>query len=114
MTAFEILLNRFYDSIENNEPLTIKHKDSQDSSELFSAIKQFIDTSFFHGHNLSYQDMISEYLKESEILLKQSSHEQWAYVKYIFVQNELNTIKRDRALQDVRKLKLSLDNTLFV
>lgn len=111
MTAFEILLNRFYDSIENNEPT---NKDNQNSSELYSTIRQFIDTSFFHGHNLSYQDMISAYLKKSEILLKQSSHEQWAYVKYIFVQNELNIIKRDRVHQDVQSLKMSLDNTLFV
>lgn len=114
MTAFEILLNRFYDSIENNEPANVKHKDNQSSTELFSTIKQFIDTSFFHGHNLSYRNMISECLKKSEILLKQSNHEQWAYVQYIFVQNELNTIRRDRAGQDVQNLKMSLDNTLFV
>lgn len=111
MTAFEILLNRFYDSIVKNEPAS---KDNQSSSELFSTIKKFIDISFFHGSNLSYQDVISEYLEKSEILLQESSHEDWAYVKYIFVQNELNTLRGDRVHQDVQNLKMSLDNTLFV
>ncbi len=111
MTAFEILLNRFYDSIENNEPI---NKDNQNSSELYPTIKQFIETSFYHGHNLSYSNLISDCLEKSEILLKQASHEQWAYVKYIFVQNELNIIRNDRVHEDVQNLKMSLDNTLFV
>lgn len=111
MTAFEILLNKFYDSIESNEPT---NQDNQSSSELFPTIKQFIDTSFYYGHNLSYSDLISECLEKSENLLKQGSHEQWAYVKYIFVQNELNIIRKDRLHEDVQNLKMNLDNTLFV
>ena len=114
MTAFEILLNKLYDSIENNEPPKIKHNDNQNSSELFSCIKQFIDTAFFHGHNLSYQHMILSCLHESEILLQNANHEHWSYVKYIFIENELNTIKKGRVHQDIQNLKMSLDNTLFV
>lgn len=114
MTAFEILLNKFYDSIENNEPTSAKHTDGQNSSELFSAIKQFIETSFFYGHNLSYRETISDHLKTSEDLLRNANHEHWAYVKYIFMENGLHTIRRDRARHDVQNLKMSLDNTLFV
>ncbi len=111
MTAFEILLNRFYVSIENSEPF---NKDNQTSSELFPTIKEFIDASFYHGHKLSYQDLISEYQTNAETLLSKGSHEQWSYVKYIFMENELNTMKEDREHQDIQNLKMSLDNTLFV
>ena len=47
MTAFEILLNKFYDIIEKNEPSSDIQETNQNHSELNTVIKKFIDASFF-------------------------------------------------------------------
>lgn len=53
MTAFEILLNTFYDTIEKNEPADSNLKSKNSSGELNDVIRNFINTSFFNGSNLS-------------------------------------------------------------
>ena len=113
MTAFEILLNKFYDCIVSNEPPAIKQNTNSDSSELFANIKQFIDMSFFHGHKLTQQEAISASLSKSGALLQQADHEDWSYVRYIFMENGLNTIDKDHNSRDIQHLKMNLDNTLF-
>lgn len=114
MTAFEILLNKLYDSIENNEPSSIKQIQKKNSTELFSAVKEFVNLSFFHGRNLSDINMIIDSLNKVEFLLKRANHEQWEHIKFIFIENDLNSIRRDRKQKDVQFLKLTLDQSLNV
>lgn len=113
MTAFEILLNKLYDSIENNEPVEGDKKVKQNPSNLFSTIREFIDASFFHGNNLSYKNKISDLLLAAEKSIKNSGHEEWTHLKFIFLENELHIIKRDRAYSDVEILKSKLDDVLI-
>lgn len=111
MTAFEILLNNFYDSIEKYEPSSVSQTSNQNHIELFTAIKKFIDTSFFHGSKLSYNNMISELFKKAESLLQNASHEEWSQLKFLFMENDLHIIRRDRADHEVQNLKMKLDSS---
>ena len=111
MTAFEILLNNFYDSIERNEPKTNRIPGSQNSSELFEAIRQFIDTSFSHGQNLSYKKPLSELVEKAASLFQNANHETWSKVKYTFMENDLHIIRRDRNKSDIENLKIRLDHS---
>ena len=112
MTAFEILLNKFYDIIEKNEPSSVTQETNQNHSELNTVIKKFIDTSFFHGGNLSYKNAISDLLSTAESSLKKVSHEEWARIKFFFRENDLHIIRRDRAKHEVKNLRLILVSTL--
>ena len=85
MTAFEILLNKLYDSIENNEPVEDERNVEHSPSKLFSAIREFIDVSFFYGNNLSYRNKISDLLVAAENSIRNSGHEEWAHLKFIFL-----------------------------
>ena len=109
MTAFEILLNKFYDTIEQNEPeksnTSINHK----SNELSVVIKKFIDTSFFHGHNLEYKNVLTDMLQQSAGILQETNHEDWSRIRFAFVENDLHIIKRDREKADIANLKMKLD-----
>ena len=109
MTAFEILLNKFFETIERNEPNnhTLNHHNK--TKELFQLIRHFIDTSFLHGDNLSYNNTISELMNKSADLLQKLPHEEWAKVKYVFMENDLHIIRRDRGKADVENLKMRLD-----
>ena len=109
MTAFEILLNKYYETIEQNEPKSRQVVANSNSTELFSLIKKFIDTSFFHGNNLTYRDIIVEIIEKSAFILQQANHEEWLRVKYIFEQNELHFIRRDRGKTELANLKMRLD-----
>jgi hypothetical protein len=109
MTAFEILLNTFYDTIEKNEPPVCEVKSQRSGSELNEVIRNFINTSFFNGHNLSYKFMITELINKGANLLKNSDHEDWARVKYVFQQNDLHIIRKDRNMTDVKQLKMRLE-----
>ena len=111
MTAFEVLLNNFYESIEKSEPSPNRQPSNQNNSELFTIIRQFINISFFHGNNLSYNTVISELIKSAETSLRNSSHEEWSQVKFFFMENDLHIIKRDRAYLEVQNLKMKLDST---
>jgi len=111
MTAFEILLNKFYETIEQNEPNKYHdHANNRNSSELYKLIRKFIDTSFFHGNNLSYKNALSEILETSANVLQKTNHEDWSKIKYAFVQNDLHIIRRDRRKVDIANLKMKLDN----
>ncbi len=109
MTAFEILLNSFYDTIEKSEPCMNKRQSVTQSGELNWAIRNYINTSFFNGSNLSYRGMLNKLIEEISILLKNGNHEEWARVKYVFLQNELNILRHDRNKSEVVQLKRHLD-----
>jgi hypothetical protein len=109
MTAFEILLNAFYDTIEKNEPIDSNLKTKNSSAELNQVIRNFINTSFFNGSNLSYKGMLDELIVKGAGLLRNSDHEEWARVKFVFLQNDLHTIRKDRNADDVKQLKLRLE-----
>ena len=111
MTAFEILLNTFYDSIQRNEPKKTESSGNQNSSELFTAVRLFIDTSFSHGQNLSYSKTLSELLEKTALLFQSSGHDAWAQVKYTFIENDLHIIKYDRSKPEIETLKIKLDNS---
>jgi len=113
MTAFEILLNKLYDSIENNEPVDDVKNVEHNPSKLFNAIREFIDASFFYGNNLSYRSKISDLLLAAEKSIRNSGHADWAHLKFIFLENELHIIKRDRAYSEVENLKARLDHILI-
>ena len=109
MTAFEVLLNKLYDIIEENEPKSTTEVTHFKSKELFPTIRDFIDISFSHGHMLSYKNILAELIENAANLLQNTSHEEWAKVKFVFIENDLHTIKRDRNQHDVHNLKLILD-----
>ena len=70
MTAFEILLNAFYDTIEKNEPSSTNSHRRNSAGELNEVIRNFINTSFFNGHNLSYKSMLDQMIARCAGLLK--------------------------------------------
>ncbi|NJN28030.1 MAG: hypothetical protein HC819_19695 [Cyclobacteriaceae bacterium] len=109
MTAFEILLNNLYDSIVRNEPknTSLAHHDS--SSELYEALRQYIETSFAHGQNLEYSKMLAELIDRIANLIQSSNHEAWAKVKFAFMENDLHMIRRDRKNSDIASLKRRLE-----
>ncbi len=109
MTAFEILLNKFFETIENNEPKSNTPAPHHRPSELSHLIKDFIDTSFLHGENLDYQHKLSNIMQKSGNILQNTSHEEWSKIKYAFMQNDLHIIRRDRGKEDIRNLKMKLD-----
>jgi hypothetical protein len=109
MTAFEILLNTFYDTIEKNEPADSNFKTNNSSGELNEVIRKFINTSFFNGSNLSYKGMLDELILKGAGLLRNADHEEWARVKFVFLQNDLHTIRKDRNSEDVKQLKMRLE-----
>jgi len=112
MTAFEILLNEFYNTILKNKPEQKNQSSPNYSIELKKVIKDYVNMSFTNGHNLSYKQMISELMERGADLLKNSNYEDWAEVKYVFQQNELHYIKRGRNLEEVEKLKFRLEQML--
>ncbi len=108
MTAFEILLNNFYDSIEKNEPTNNKLATPKNPNELYDAVRQFIEASFLHGQNLSYTQLFSELIDKTSGLFQSSSHESWEKVKYAFIENDLHIIRRDRNKTEIEELKTRL------
>lgn len=113
MTAFEIFLNKFYDTIEKNEPKTNSWLIHNKSSELTQLIRKFIDTSFSHGQYLSYNYKLSRLIENAGDLLQNTTHEEWLNVKYVFIENDLHIIRRDRNKVDVLNLKMKLDKIFF-
>lgn len=109
MTAFEILLNKFYETIEKNEPIQSEKSHPGLSFELNKIVKDFVNTTFTNGHNLSHQNVINRLMDESAVLLRNANYEEWARVKTIFQQNDLHVIRRDRNYHDVENLKLRLE-----
>jgi len=112
MTAFEILLNEFYNTILKNEPQQKNDSSPKYSIELKKVIRDYVNISFKNGHNLSYKNNIKELLNKGADLLKSANYEDWMKVKYVFQQNELHFIKRDRKLSEVERLKARLDQML--
>lgn len=111
MTAFEILLNKFYETIEQNEPQKTNPRRKFKKDELNQLIRKFIDTSFFHGHNLNYKKILSELLDQSAGILQKTDYEDWQKVKVAFIENDLHIIRRDREKTEVANLKMRLDRT---
>lgn len=109
MTAFEILLNKFYETIEENEPKNGHPGEQHSSADLFTLIHKFIDTSFIYGHNLKYKSIISDLLEKAANILQNTNHEDWVMVKYKFVENDLHIIRRDRGKAEIATLKMKLD-----
>lgn len=109
MTAFEILLNKFYDTIEQNEPEKSHTSAGYKLNELSGLIKKFIDTSFFHGHNLQYKNLLTDLLQQSAGILQKTNHEDWTRIRFAFMENDLHFIKRNRERADVANLKMKLD-----
>jgi len=111
MTAFEILLNKLYDTIEENEPKSTPEVTQFNSKDLFPTIRSFVDISFSHGHKLSYRNILSELIENAANSLQNTTHEEWTKVKFTFIENDLHTIRRDRNQHDVHNLKSILDRT---
>jgi hypothetical protein len=109
MTAFEVLLNTFFETIEKNEPHTQGKSNQSLTHELNRVMKDFVHTSFTFGHNLSYKSIISELIETGAKLLKNSNHEEWERVRYIFIENDLHILRRDRNSHDVQNLKMRLE-----
>ncbi len=112
MTAFEILLNEFYNTILKNEPQQKNETGPKYSIELKKVVRDYINISFTNGHNLSYRNSIADLLNKGANLLRNSNYDDWVKVKYVFQQNELHFIKRDRKLSEVERLKARLDQML--
>ena len=109
MTAFEVHLNRIYEIIEENEPTHTKETSRQLLTELIENIKRCIDSSYYHGDDLSYRNFLTALLKTAELSLQNASHEDWAMIKYKFLDNDLNLLKKGRKVDELQKLKHSLD-----
>lgn len=109
MTAFEILLNRFYEIIEENEPDPNQKSRQKSSCELNILIREFVRTSYQNGQNLSYTNHLSMLIKQAGHMLKNSNYDEWLQVKYIFQQNDLHILKRDRNKEGVLLLKSTLE-----
>ena len=112
MTAFEILLHKFYVTIENNEPKVKIIKNSRAAGELKSVLRDLVNITFKNGHNLSYKKTINELMDKGALLLQSASHEDWARVRTVFQQNDLHYIRKDRNMNDVQNLKLRLERSL--
>lgn len=108
MTAFEIVMNYFFDSIERNEPKEGDTVSGQNANELFEVVRQIIETSFAHGHKISYTTSIKRLIDQAGLLFHHSGHEAWEKVRYAFIENDLNTIKRDRNRNEMENLKTRL------
>jgi hypothetical protein len=109
MTAFEILLNRFYEIIEENEPKANHNSRQKSSSELNMLIREFVNTSYKNGQNLSYKNQLSRLISQAGYLLKNSSYDEWLQIKYIFQQNDLHILKRGRNKEAILHLKSNLE-----
>ena len=109
MTAFEILLNRFYDTIENSRPNSVSTSYQNSTSELSDLIREYIDTSFNHGSYLSYQPTLTSMVNQTAKMLKETTVEEWEKIRYTFTKNDLHIIRRDRGKEDVIELKSRLD-----
>jgi GTPase SAR1 family protein len=109
MTAFEILLNKLYETIENNEPKNNHFQYETKSSELFKIISNYIETAFSYGELLSYKHILADLIEKSADILQNTTHEEWAKVKYVFIENDLHIIRRDRDKSDIQNLKMRLD-----
>jgi len=48
-------------------------------------------------------------MEESAVIFKNSNYEDWARVKYVFQQNDLHVIRRDRNYHEVENLKVRLE-----
>ena len=109
MTAFEILLNKFYETIEQNEPNPNQTTNTYQSIELFSLIRKYVETSFFYGNNLRYRDLLMDITERSAKVFKKSKYDDWLRIKYAFIDNDLHTIKRARCKGELILLKKNLD-----
>ena len=112
MTAFEIHLNNFYDTLAKNEPKKVINQVEERTSSLSHLMRKYIDTSFAHGGNLNYKNELSELLAKSAIELQNSTPQEWNRLMYLFVKNDLHIIRRDRKKQEVANLKMVLDRVL--
>ena len=112
MTAFEILLNRLYDTIESSKP-SEGSPNCRPSSKLSQLIREYIDTSFNHGCYLSYQPTLTSIVEESAMFLKQLTFEEWEKIRSTFTENDLHIIRRDRGKQEVIELKNRLDQVFL-
>jgi hypothetical protein len=111
MTAFEILLNRFYDTIETSKPMASSSNYQVSSSNLSMLIRNYINTSFSYGSHLSYQPTLTSIANKAAIMLKDASVEEWERIHHAFTENDLHTIRRDRGKEDVIELKNRLEQT---
>ncbi len=107
MTAFEIRMAHFYDIIEKSEPKNDQH-DRHSSSELSILVRHYVNTSYSHGHQLSYRSILSELIQKISNLLTGSSYSDWQKLKLTLVQHDLHVVRRDRSKEDVLQLKTRL------
>ncbi len=112
MTAFEILLHKFYETIEHIEPKGMINYNSGVTSELNRVLKDLVNTSFKNGHDLSYKKSITELMEKGASLLQSANYEDWARVKTVFQQNDLHYIRKDRDINEVQNLKFRLEQSL--
>jgi len=112
MTAFELLLNRYYEIIEENEPTKRDESHPGLTFELNKMVRDFVKISFNSGHDLSQKSLIDRLFEESAILFQNANYDEWARVKTVFQQNGLHLIRRDRKMKDMEKLKVRLERML--
>jgi len=111
MTAFEIRMAHFYDIIMESEPKN-EQNDWSTSSELSLLVRHYINTSYSHGHQLSYRSFFSDLTQKISHMLTGSSYSDWEKLKLTLIQNDLHVVKRDRSKEEVMQLKARL--TRFV
>jgi len=108
MTAFEIIMTHFYDVIEKSAPQKNQDQPNENSSELNKLVKQYIKTSYEHGHKLAYRNMLADLNQRISDLLTGSSYNEWERLRHALIGNELHVIRRDRSREAVAQLKTRL------
>lgn len=108
MTAFEIIMNHFFDVIEKSAPQKNQNNRTESASELTRLVRQYIKTSYEHGHQLAYRNMLIDLNNRISDLLTGSTYTEWERLRLALIGNDLHVIRRDRGKEDVAQLKSRL------
>jgi hypothetical protein len=108
MTAFEIIMTNFFDVIEKNAPQKNQDHSTEGSHELTRLVRQYIKTSYDHGHQLAYRNMLADLSNRISDLLTGASYSEWERLRLALIGNDLHVIRRDRPREAVAQLKTRL------
>ncbi len=108
MTAFEIIMTHFYDVIEKSAPQKNQNPSNENSTELTRLVRQYIKTSYEHGHQLAYRNMLADLNNRISDLLTGSSYTEWERLRLALIGNDLHVIRRDRSREAVAQMKTRL------
>jgi len=108
MTAFEIIMTHFYDVIEKSAPPKNQEHSREGSPELTRLVRQYIKTSYDHGHQLAYRNMLTDLNNRISDLLTGSSYTEWERLRLALIGNDLHMLRKDRPREAVAQLKTRL------